>query len=278
MNIDINTINTTQKKVEEENIELLPSEEIDEIETSKKYTFEEILKSSSCVLSKEKNYIWKNVLFSEKFYDILTTKETEVFNKYTDIYPQIDNILMGNFNGAKERTNYYKGFYYLSYLLNIKYNNIDNIQLLFVIYYSTIKEKPEYSIEFLEFLEITDTKDDLGKALNYFNYINKYSNSDLECDKQCFLDSNIFFSKIGKESNGVIIHYPNSYEIINKSDKIKKVVYMGDKRDDIGFVDINKLIPKSYVFESVLNILRKKEILDYDLFFGKKIINFTFKD
>jgi len=274
MNIDINTKNTSEARTEEENAEILP-EELEQIETTKKYSLKEILKTSSCVLSKEKNYIWKNVLFSEKFYDILTTKDTEVFNKYSEVFTQIENILMGNFKNANERTNYYKGFYYLSYLLNIKYNDIDNIQLLFVIYYSTIKEKTEYSIEYLEFLEISETKDDINKALNYFNYKNQYSNNDLEFDKQCFLDSNIFFSKIIKESDGIIIRYPNNNEIINKSDKIKKVDYMGGKEEDKGFVDIEKLIPKSYVFESVLNILRKKEILDYDLFFGKKIINFT---
>ena len=124
-------------------------------------------------------------------------------------------------------------------------------------------------------MEISETKYDISKALNYFNYKNQYSNNNLECDKQCFLDSNIFFSKIIKESDGIIIRYPNNNEIINKSDKIKKVDYMGKEEEDKGFVDIEKLIPKSYVFESVLNILRKKEILDYDLFFGKKIINFT---
>ena len=275
MNIDNNTKNISETKVEEENTKNLPPEELDQIETTKKYFLKEILQASSCTLSKEKNYIWENVLFSQKFYDILTTKDTVIFNKYSDVYLQIENILMGDFKNSKERTNYYKGFYYLSYLLNIKYTDIDNIQLLFVIYYSTIKDKPEYSIEFLEFLEISEIKDDISKALNYFNYKNQYNNNDLECDKQCFLDSNIFFSKIIKESDGIIIRYPNSNEIINKSDKTKKVEYMGEKEEDKGFVDIEKLIPKSYVFESVLNILRKKEILDYDLFFGKKIINFT---
>ena len=40
----------------------------------------------------------------------------------------IENILIGDFfKNAKERTNYHKGFYYLYYLLNIRYNDIDNI-------------------------------------------------------------------------------------------------------------------------------------------------------
>ena len=210
------TKNVVETKPIEEDIENLPSEEIEQVETTKKYTLKEILKASSCILSKEKNYIWENVLFSEKFYEILTTKKTEVLNKYTGVYLQIENILMGDFGNSKERTEYHKGFYYASYLSNVKYF-MDNIQLLFVIYYTPMKEVPDYSIEYLEFLEISETKDDINKALGFFNFKNKFSNDELEFDKQCFLDSNIFFSKISQENDGVIIRYPNSGEIINKS-------------------------------------------------------------
>ena len=268
------TKNVVETKPIEEDIENLPSEEIEQVETTKKYTLKEIIKTSSCALSKEKNYIWENVLFSEKFYEILTTKKTEVLNKYTGVYLQIENILMGDFGNSKERTEYHKGFYYVSYLSNVKYF-MDNIQLLFVIYYTPMKEVPDYSIEYLEFLEISETKDDINKALGFFNFKNKFSNDELEFDKQCFLDSNIFFSKISQENDGVIIRYPNSGEIINKSDKVKKLDILGKKQEDKGFVDIEKLKRKSFVFDNVLNIIRKKDILDYDLFFSKKVINFT---
>ena len=52
--------NTSEAKVEEDNEESLQQEELDKIGITKKYSLKVILKTSSCVLSKEKNYIWKN--------------------------------------------------------------------------------------------------------------------------------------------------------------------------------------------------------------------------
>ena len=264
------------KENQEGELNDIPKNEIEnQVEDVKKYSLDDILKNSSCVLSKDKKYVWENSLFSEKIYDILTRSNSpDIFDKYIEIYSLIENILMGDFCNAKEKTIYYKDFYYISYILTAK-NDLCKNTILFVIYYSKIKEKPEYSKEYLEFLEISDTKNDLKQALNYFNIQNQYMNSDLEFDKQCFLDTNIFFSKIVHTNNEDIIRYPNENEITNKSDKVKKTNYYGEDREDKGFVDIEKLIPKSYVFENVLNLLRKKVILNYDLFFKEKIINFT---
>ena len=254
--------------------EMPTNENLDINYATKKFSLDELLKSSSCILSKEKNYIWKKTLFSEKIYEILTSNDNqEILAKYSLVYVQIENILMGDFSNAKEKTIFYKDFYYISYIITTKYD-LNNNHLLFVIYYSKSKENPKYFIEYLEFLEISDEKSDLKKALNNFNFQNKYMNSDLEFDKQSFLDSHIFFSKIVQNNDGSIIRYPNENEIINKSDKVKKIDYLGKEQEDKGFVDIEQLIPKSFVFENVLNLLRKKDILNYDLFFNKKIINF----
>ena len=267
-------VQTHEKNQVEEQIDIPVNEIEDPNEFLKKYSLDDLLKSPSCVLSKEKNYIWKNSLFSEKVYDILTRHDdSDSFAKYGEIYLLIENILMGDFCNAKEKTNYYKDFYYISYILTPKYD-IYNNTLLFVIYYSKLKDKPEYFKEYLEFLEISDIKNDIKIALNNFNIQNKYMNSDLEFDKQCFLDVNVFFSKIVHSNDGDIKRYPNEEEIINKSDKIKKIKYLDKETEDKGFVDIEQLIPKSFVFENVLNLLRKKDILNYDLFFEKKIINF----
>ena len=62
MNNDINTSNVIKTEVKEEDNENLALEEIEQIESTKKYTLEEILKSSSCVLSKEK------IIFGKMFY------------------------------------------------------------------------------------------------------------------------------------------------------------------------------------------------------------------
>ena len=273
MKEQIQTQNMIENEETNEN-EGMAYEKQDETPISKKYSLKEILKDPHCVLSKEKNYIWKNSLFSEKYYEILASKNNaDIIEKYSEEYILIDNILMGNFCGANEKRNYYKDFYYLSYLLTPK-NDLYKNNLLFVIYYTKSKENPDYSIEYLEFLEISEMKNDLKIAINKFNFENKYSNNELELDKQCFLDSNIFFSKINESINNEIIRYPNEKEIINKSDKVKKIEVMGDKMEDKGFVDIEKLIHKSYIFENVLNLLREKNILNYDLFFNEKIINF----
>lgn len=44
--------------------------------------------------------------------------------------------------------------------------------------------------------------------------------------------------------------------------------------EDKGFIDMDKLIPKSTIITNVLNIIREKETLDYDLLFNNDIINF----
>ena len=272
----LTTIKTENKPENEEieNLDIPQDENETEIETKKKYSLNDILKSSSCKISKEKNYIWKNILFSEKFYEILTSKESsDIDERYAEIYIDIENILMGDFRGAKEKTYYYKDFYYVSYLLSSK-DNLNNNKILFVVYYSKLNEKPDYSIEYLEFLEITDIKNELKIALNIFNIQNKYNNSDLEYDKHCFLDTNVFFSRIIHNNDGTIIRFPNENEIVNKSDKVKKYDSAGTEIEDKGFVDIELLIPKSFVYENVLSLLRKKDILDYDFYFKKKIINF----
>jgi hypothetical protein len=264
-------MNTNEEIDTNENI-ILEKEQIFPI--SKKYSINEILKSPYCPLSKEKIFLWKNSLFSKKFYEILTSNnDSEISGKYNDIYPLIENILMGDFGYSTEKRNYYKDFYYLSYILTPK-NSFNKNYILFVIYYSKLTEESNYFVEYLEFLEISDIKNDIKIAINNFNYEKKYSNNELEFDKQCFLDSNIFFSEIIKGNDDIIIRYPNENEIINKSDKIKKIEYLGEKTEDKGFVDIERLKHKSYIFENVLNLLREKNILNYDLFFNKKIINF----
>ena len=182
--MDINPNSKNNEENQEEDLIEIPANENPETNyITKKYSFSELLKSSSCILSKEKNYIWKNSLFSEKIYEILTSNDNqEILAKYSLVYVQIENILMGDFSNAKEMTNFYKDFYYISYIITTKYD-LNNNHLLFVIYYSKSKENPKYFIEYLEFLEISDEKSDLKKALNNFNFQNKYMNSDLEFDK-----------------------------------------------------------------------------------------------
>ena len=252
-------------------------EEIEEIEEKKNYSLEQILNSPTCALSKEKEYIWKNSLFSPILYELLTTEDKDIHFRYDNIYKQIENILMGDFCNAKEKIIYYKDFFYISFLLNTN-NNTNNTNnadyLLFVIYFSkTDKNKnSEYFSEYLEFLNISKIKSEIKKSLSEFSKDHIYSNADLEYDKQCLLDSNVFFSKTIKNNENKIIRYPYEYNIINKSDKIKNVEVMGVKVKDKGFIDIEKLIPKQTII-NVLNIIRDKETLDYDLLFNNDIIN-----
>ena len=120
MKEQIQTQNMIENEETNEN-EGMAYEKQDETPISKKYSLKEILKDPHCVLSKEKNYIWKNSLFSEKYYEILASKNNaDIIEKYSEEYILIDNILMGNFCGANEKRNYYKDFYYLSYLLTPK--------------------------------------------------------------------------------------------------------------------------------------------------------------
>ena len=256
-------ISKSDNEVNEDEDLLSENDESEEI--VKNYSLEQILESSSCQLSKEKNYLWKNSLFCFKIYDILTTDDEDTIIRYKNFYKQIENILMGDFCGANEKTIFYKDFYYASYILNLK-NDSKTEYLFFVIYYSKINKNSEYFLEYLEFLNFTETKADLKSSIFNFRNEHQYFNSDLEYDKQSLLDSNVFFYKI--------IRYPNEYEIINKSDKVKNIQMMDKKLEDKGFIDIEKLIPKSAIITNVLNIIRNKANLDYDLLFNNNIINF----
>ena len=260
------------EEINEGQNELFNNEE--ESESTKNYPLKTILEDSSCLLSKEKSYLWKNSLFSQKIFDILTTKDKDIIDRYKHIYNEIENILMGDFGNAMYKTIYFKDFYFISFILNSK--NDSNIDyLLFVIYYSKRDKKAVYFEEFLEFLNISETKSELKNSVLEFKKQHQYNNSELEYDKQCLLDSNVFFNKIIKYNSGRIIRYPNEFDIINKSDKIKSIQMMDQKLEDKGFIDFDKLIPKSTIITNVLNIIRNKEILDYNLLFDNHIINFT---
>ena len=112
MKEQIQTQNMIENEETNEN-EGMAYEKQDETPISKKYSLKEILKDPHCVLSKEKNYIWKNSLFSEKYYEILASKNNaDIIEKYSEEYILIENILMGNFCGENEKRNYYKDFYY----------------------------------------------------------------------------------------------------------------------------------------------------------------------
>ena len=250
--------------------------DIEEDEELKNYSFKQIMDSPTCVLSKEKEYLWENSLFSPQLYELLTTEDKDIHFRYDIIYNHIENILMGDFCNAKEKIIYYKEFFYISFLLNIKINSNDSVYLLFVIYYSkTDKNKnSEYFSEYLEFLNVSEIKSEIKKSIIQFGKEHIYSNSDLEYDKQCLLDSNVFFHKIIKNNEGKIIRYPYKYEINKRSDKIKKVKRYGKEEEDKGFIDIEKLIPKQTII-NVLNIIRDKETLDYDLLFNNDIVNFV---
>ena len=242
-------------------------------EKIKNYTLKQILESPSCAISKEKEYLWKNTLFSPELYEILTTDDKDIISSYDSIYNQIENILMGDFCNATEKIMYYKDFFYISFLLNSKiYSN--NNYLFFVIYYSKLDKNSHFYVEYLEFLNVAGAKSELKHSALKFREEHKYSNADLEYDKQCLLDSNVFFYRTIKNNEGKIIRYPNEENIINKSDKVKKVENMDVKMEDKGFIDLDKLIPKSTIITNVLNIIRNKETLDYDLLFNNDIINF----
>ena len=246
------------------------SEEIPQIEN---YSLRQVLENPSCLLSKEKNYLWKNALFSKKLYEILTTEDNQLISRYKEIYNQIENILIGNFSNTMEKKIYYKDFFYISYILKINNDSITDY-LTFVIYYSKKDKQSEYFYEFIEFLNISEKKSELKQSFLKFRNDHKYACSELEYDKQCLLDSNVFFNKIVKNNDGELIRYPNDYEIINKSDKVKSIQMMDKKLEDKGFIDMDKLIPKSTIITNVLNIIRNKKILDYDLLFNNDIINF----
>lgn len=211
------------------------SEENAQIEN---YSLNSILENTSCLLAKEKVYLWENSLFSKKLYEILTAKKDEIIARYKEIYSLIENILMGDFCDASEITDYNKDFFYASYKLKIKIDSNINY-LLFVIYFSKKDKKSEYFFEFLEFLNIFEEKKDIQKSLEKFKNEHQYLYSELEYDKHCLLDSKVFFYKIVKNSDGKIIRYPNNFEIINKSDKAKNIERLGEIKEDNEFIDFD---------------------------------------
>ena len=97
--MDINT--TTQNKEEnpeKDSKDISENDNLDANYAIKKYSLKELLKSSSCILSKEKDYIWKNSLFSEKIYEILTSNDNQdILAKYSQVYVLIENIFNGRF-------------------------------------------------------------------------------------------------------------------------------------------------------------------------------------
>ena len=175
---------------------------------------------------------------------------------------------MGDFCTSKEKTIYIKDFFYVSYLLNSKE---DNLHLLFVIYFIG---DLNYFLERLEFLDILEGTKDLQSTI--LNFQNKHLNSykDFEYDKHCLLDSNVFF-KLTKNENGKLIRYPHDFKISKKSDKVKKIYDpLGRQQNNQEFINYESLDPKSTII-NVLNILRNKETLNYDLIFKNKVINFA---
>ena len=270
---NINIINNENEINETHEDEFIINEEIEYIKSNDNYSLDQLLKDPLCHLSKEKIYLWKNSLFSKKVFEILTTNDKEDISRYNQIYTQIENILMGDFCNAKEKILYYKDFFYISYILritNVSYSNY----LFFVIYYSKQDKNSENFLEFLEFLNIAENKDDLKQSIIKFRDEHKYAYSEFEYDKQCLLDSNVFFFKTIKNNENKIIKYPIEFEIKKKSDKIKNIKMMDKILEDKGFIDIEKLMPNSTIITNVLNIIRNKETLDYDLLFNKDIINF----
>ena len=236
---------------------------------SKKYSLDQILNSKSCQISKEKElYLWNNSIFSQKLYGILTAKDSEIISKYEKFYRYIENILMGDFCTSKEKTIYLKDFFYASYILN---SEEDNLHLLYMIYFTDDKDKLNYFLEKLEFLDILEGTNDLQSVILNFQNEHLYSYKYLEYDKHCLLDSNVFFKFI-KNENGKLIRYPYDFEIIKKSDKEKNIERCGEKSGNKGFINFQNLVPKS-ITKNVLNILRNKETLDYDLLFKNKIFN-----
>ena len=273
MEYKLDNVIKNENQIKEEK-EPIMNEKIEENDYTKSYNLNKLLNNPLCHLSKEKEYLWKNVLFSKKLFDILTSGNEEIISKYKYLSNFIENILMGDFCNANEKKIYYKDFFYLSFLLNIKIDSI-NTNLLFVLYYSKIEKNPTFFLEYMEFLDISEEKSDLKSSISQFINKHKYSCNELEYDKQCLLDSNVFFDRIIKNSEDKLIRYPNDYEIINKSDKVKSIEVMERKIEDKGFIDIEKLISKSPIIPNVLNIIRNKVTLDYDLLFNKNIINFV---
>ena len=252
--------------MEEENIN--ENEEIH----STSYSLNKLLKSKSCQISKEKEkYLWNNAIFSQQLYEILTTEDSEIISKYEKYFRYIENILMGDFGISKEKIIYSKEFFYISYILNSKE---DNFRLLFVIYFTKVKSQPDYFVEVLEFLDILEGTSNLQDAIINFQNEHLYCYKNLEYDKHCLIDANVFF-KLTKNENGKLIRYPYDFDIKDKSDKVKKITFLGEERNK-EYIDLVKLLPESStIIINVLNILRNKETLDYDLILKKNIIDFV---
>ena len=130
------------------------------------------------------------------------------------------------------------------------------------------------NIQVLEFVDVSFYRNELNESLKLFKLNHQYENSSLEYDKQCFLDSNVFYSEVEKKDQKIIIRHPLYNNIIKESDKIKKIEVMNKKVEDKGFIDLDKLKINSPIIISVLKLIREKKNLDYDLFLPPDIINF----
>ena len=157
-------------KDNEEEKNLIENDDFQKNDSIKNFSLEELLKNPSCHISKEKQYLWTNTLFSQEIFEILTSEDENIIEKYDKIYEQIENILMGDFCEASEKTIFYKDFYFVSFLLNSNKDS-STYYISFVIYYSNI-DNPEYLKEYLKFLNISETKANL--KYSYINFTNEH--------------------------------------------------------------------------------------------------------
>ena len=164
-------------KVNEEENNLIENDDFQKNDSKKNFSLEELLKNPSCHISKEKQYLWTNTLFSQEIFEILTSEDENIIEIYDKIYEQIENILMGDFCDASEKTIFNKDFYYVSFIINSNKDS-STYYLSFVIYYSNI-DNPEYFKEYLEFLNISETKANLKHSYINFAKEHIYSNSTL---------------------------------------------------------------------------------------------------
>lgn len=89
---DENEINEYTNEYANEYINEFINEEPEKLAKIENYSLKELLESPSCLLSKEKAFLWKNSLFSKKLYEILTTEDNQIISRYKKLYNQIENI------------------------------------------------------------------------------------------------------------------------------------------------------------------------------------------
>ena len=246
---------------------ILQNNIVDKVNTQNKVYLNQILKNKSnkCNIPKKSNYIWKNAIFNEKIYELLTSEDEKITKRYKYIYKKIENILMGNFGEVTKAFSFHKDFFTLSLISACDFNESTIDYLLFTIYFDKKENDRLYFVEYLEFVDVAQVKSNLKMSLMDFLKEHQYGYIDLEYDELCLIDENVFFSKIEKNENNEIYRYPYNI-IIKESDKVKKVQMMDREMEDKSFVDIDKLIPTSEIVVNVLENLRNKENLDYDLF------------